>query len=259
LRTIPILACAEKGVLRFIKQDIPQGVDLFSKPDHGCCGTGAVVYEYMGSDNYRANDGMMLTRAGLTDFIAECSLESPYILQERILNHVEIVNIATEALCTCRVITCRVGSSVSSLPFSIFKIPTGGRCTDNFHTGGIAIPIDHEKGTLGSGIVKADPTTRVYSHPETHMPLDGFRLPYWEDVLAICLKAHAAFKGYSFIGWDVAITNDGPVLVEGNLFWGVEAMQMAHRMPLGKTNFAQTYLAHVRHLKKTQVPNRRRL
>jgi hypothetical protein len=86
---------------------------------------------------------------------------------------------------------------------------------------------------------------RTERHPDTGGRLAGFRLPHWSEALALCLKAHASFSAYAYVGWDVAFTDDGPVLVEGNLRWGVESMQRAHYRPLGETLFPETIILHI--------------
>jgi len=248
LKTLSIIAYLHRGEVAVLDRSDCHCYDLFAKPEYGKCGNGALVFEYSASGQYRSGEGSLLTKDELIDFLAGRSWETPYLLQKRVFNHPSIARLSTGALCTCRVVTYRtIDGSVGHLPCSIFKMSTGRRCTDNFHTEGMAVPIDPETGVLGKGIIKADATRRLDTHPDTQMGVSGFQLPFWTETLALCLEAHRIFNDYAFIGWDVAITDEGPALVEGNLFWGVEAMQMAHETPLGMTLFPRIYLSHMRH------------
>jgi hypothetical protein len=179
--------------------------------------------------------------------LSEYSKESPYILQEKVFNHPDMSRLSSGALCTSRVVTCRLPDNSFEVIISIFKIPTGNYCTDNFATGGLAIPIHEVSGTLGMAITKSLTAERVDCHPDTDCKIAGVRIPYWDKVVQLCLQAHAGFPDFAFVGWDVAVTETGPVLVEGNLNWGVESMQRAHDLPLGKTHFAEDYMLHIKH------------
>ena len=44
----------------------------------------------------------------------------------------------------------------------------------------------------------------------------GYRLPYWNEVRELVKNVHAKLPDIKSIGWDVAITENGPILVEGN-------------------------------------------
>ena len=46
-------------------------------------------------------------------------------------------------------------------------------------------------------------------------------------MLDLCFRAHRAFAGLRIIGWDVGITDDGPLLVEGNATPDLDLMQIA--------------------------------
>ncbi len=57
--------------------------------------------------------------------------------------------------------------------------------------------------------------------------LDGFEIPYFHDAVELAKVAHTYFYGLDSIGWDIAFTNDGPMIVEGNDDWdGVIAMTL---------------------------------
>jgi hypothetical protein len=53
-------------------------------------------------------------------------------------------------------------------------------------------------------------------HPATGLPIAGFQLPHWERVREILCAAAEQFRPVRSIGWDVAMTADGPVIIEGN-------------------------------------------
>jgi hypothetical protein len=53
------------------------------------------------------------------------------------------------------------------------------------------------------------------------------QVPRWSDVLSLVLRAQACFAGLRTIGWDVGITQEGPLLVEGNARYGFDLFQVA--------------------------------
>jgi hypothetical protein len=69
-------------------------------------------------------------------------------------------------------------------------------------------------------------------------------VPFWDDVLALSLCAHSCFSKVATVGWDVAITTEGPKLIEANPGWCVEVVQMAHGKPLGMTIWPELLMSH---------------
>lgn len=57
---------------------------------------------------------------------------------------------------------------------------------------------------------------------------DRTPIPDWNQPLESGLKAHDQYTSIYAITWDFAITERGPVLLEGNAGWGVEIPQMTH-------------------------------
>jgi len=247
LRTVPIIAQFQKERTFFMNGDALHDEDLFAKPQNGKCGQGAELYVYEKSGRYRSHRGDVVDQKDLIGHIIACSNNKPYILQKRIYNHRAIAELTQGTLSTSRIITCIDLSGKVHILACIFKMATRETCTDNFATGGIAIPIDPATGALGTGVTKANPIERISTHPDTGRPFTGFRIPCWDQVIRLCRRAHEAFPAYAFIGWDVAVDDDGPMLVEGNLQFGIESIQMAHESPLGQPLFGDQYLAHMNH------------
>lgn len=53
-------------------------------------------------------------------------------------------------------------------------------------------------------------------HPDTGFVARGFKVPYWQEVLDLTARAAAVVPEVGYVGWDVAISENGPVLIEGN-------------------------------------------
>ncbi len=245
LPVIPIICEFEGGKLtRSETAELPHS-DLFAKPALGRCANGAALYRYVGDGLYQCGDGSLKSGQEVLKELAERSQKDPYILQKRLLNHPEISALSPRALCTARVITCRFPEGRCEDIVSIFKLPTGNNFADNFSIGGIAIAINKDTGVLGSGLTKSLDAERTDYHPDTGVKIAGFRIPFWDEAIKLCLEAHAAFPSYAFVGWDVAVTEDGPVLVEGNLPWGVESLQRGHCRGLGETTFPGAVISHI--------------
>jgi hypothetical protein len=67
---------------------------------------------------------------------------------------------------------------------------------------------------------------------------DACTLPDWNSVLHYTTAAHQACCNFVFVGWDVAFTLQGPMLLEGNVNWCADEYQRLRGEPLGHTKFA---------------------
>ncbi|MFP5407114.1 MAG: sugar-transfer associated ATP-grasp domain-containing protein, partial [Gammaproteobacteria bacterium] len=117
---------------------------------------------------------------------------------------------------------------------AILKICAGDNETDNFHqgmNGNLVASIDLATGRLSKGVSSASrefPLMRSYSnHPDNQHPIEGFQLPDWADLLALAERGHREFSEFWTLGWDVALTDRGPVLIEANPIWATGFLQAA--------------------------------
>lgn len=73
---------------------------------------------------------------------------------------------------------------------------------------------------LDSGVVISDLCSYnddvFHEHPDTGFVSKGFEVPYWQDILKLTAEAASVVPQVGYVGWDVAISKDGPVLIEGN-------------------------------------------
>jgi hypothetical protein len=67
------------------------------------------------------------------------------------------------------------------------------------------------------------PLTR---HPDTGVALVDIQLKEYHEVLNLALEASRKFSFMGTIGWDIASTTEGTLIIEGNLFWGITQTQM---------------------------------
>lgn len=98
-----------------------------------------------------------------------------------------------------------------------FRCGIGDSIVDNWSAGGVAYPINLDYGRIESYGFQADNmNTPVYVHPGTNTFMLGEIIPYWEEAKAMVLEACKVFPTVRYIGWDIAITPNGPLLIEGN-------------------------------------------
>ncbi len=60
---------------------------------------------------------------------------------------------------------------------------------------------------------------RVACHPDSGVVFDGFVVPRFFEAVDLVKACHSLLPGLHSIGWDVAVTPEGPVLLEGNDDW----------------------------------------
>ena len=67
---------------------------------------------------------------------------------------------------------------------------------------------------------------------------DARALPEWDAALHYVRTAHQACPDFVYVGWDVAFTPHGPIVLEGNTNWEAATYQTLRGEPLGYTKFA---------------------
>ena len=60
----------------------------------------------------------------------------------------------------------------------------------------------------------------------TGTPIKGFQFPDWDKATDLVKRASMVIPQVAYIGWDVAFSDKGPVLVEGNDFAGHDIYQL---------------------------------
>ena len=99
----------------------------------------------------------------------------------------------------------------------MMRIGRKGAVVDNCGVGGLYIAVDLENWTLGkfAQTYLSRGGHRFTAHPDTGHVFAGTKLPFREESLDL-VKAAAPLFTSDFIGWDVALTESGPVILEGN-------------------------------------------
>lgn len=196
------------------------------KPLRGSRGQGITRFELKG-DRLIADSGEKFEIETLCSDPQD--KKSLYILQKYLYPHAELRPLMPNAcLGTARIHTVKTDGEPRVF-LACQKIPTGDNATDNYHfgqTGNLIGEVDITTGCLLTPI-GPDPDYREFVvefsvHPDNGQPLPGFQIPCWADLLETAINGAKAFHELGTVGWDVALTEDGPCLIEGNSHYGDE-------------------------------------
>jgi hypothetical protein len=107
---------------------------------------------------------------------------------------------------------------------AFLKVIGGDAAIDNFQNGSLGnfiAPIDTDSGQLKSAITRSPDMLwyRLDVHPRTKRKFQEFTIPLWENAKELVIKNAEHFKPIRSLGWDVAITEGGPVVIETNMRW----------------------------------------
>lgn len=152
------------------------------------------------------------------------------IFQRRIRQCEEMNAVYNGAINTLRIVTINKNGKVSILS-GILRVGTQRTGNvDNWAKGGLAIGIKEDDGFLKKyGFYKPGFGTKTDIHPDSGLEFSKFRVPQWKAVFETAIQAHRMFYDIRSIGWDIAITNDGPCFIEGNDNWEISLNQVADR------------------------------
>ncbi len=222
--------------------------DLFIKTVRGNGGTGAEAWLYEPDGRYRSLlDDEWLGAGDLLARIKERNED--VIIQTRLVNHDSMRDLSNGALTTVRLLTLRNEEGAHEATHAGLRMAVGAnRLVDNSHAGGIIAAVEMKSGRLGpaSDVGLRPDIGWCTHHPDTGAVIEGRILPFWPETIALACRAHAAFAPRVIVGWDIAITSNGPVLIEGNGAPGIDLPQRVYREPIGNSRLGELIAFHLR-------------
>lgn len=200
--------------------------EFIIKDRDGAYGSGFDAFHRTDKSFRSVDRGDVYDIKALTQAFASVGGASGIIIQKRLFDVPQLAALSgRRGLQTMRINTLLQPDGHVSILFYMIKILAGKTVSDNFSmgtTGNLIAYGDRDTGLLrgavnihecGSGM-KA-----VATHPHTGTTFDGFQLPLWSDAVELVTKGQRCFPELATLGWDVAITDEGPVIIEANSRW----------------------------------------
>ena len=189
---------------------------IFAKINHGDSGRGVERLRVADFDS----------PAAMLAYIREKKM---VVLEHPLLQHPDMARLHPESVNTMRIVTDNVNGNVT-IAYIVVKMGTGGSVCDNSGQGGILARVDESTGCIRTPAT--DDYFHVYDkHPDTGIPLVGYQLPMVQEAIALAKDAAQVFPRMGHVGWDMAITPNGPAIIEGNNFPGTDLCQLAPLWP----------------------------
>ena len=201
-----------------LKAFLAENGDVIAKPLEGSSGVGI---ERFTRENWQGREEA---------FLAELREKGIGILEERVIQHPEMMRMCPTSVNTIRIATL-LGDKKQGVVYAFLRIGNG-RVMDNVDCGGMAARVDLASGRLLT--VGADKAGNTFEkHPMTGTPIVGFTVPFFQEAMRMCLEAAQKVPQMRFIAWDVAVTENGPCFIEGNSFPSHAVPQFAAHYPDG--------------------------
>lgn len=177
---------------------------IIVKPIDGEGGKGIEKYEYINDEESKIVYSSLLFKKQL-------------LVEQCIKQHPDMNKLYNKSVNTLRMFTFYKDGQAYFLQ-AILKVGNGG-VVDNFSSGGMYTYVDDEGTVYAEAIDQMD--NKYYKHPISNETIVGFKVPMFKEAVGMVKEAAKVVPEMGYIGWDVAISEDGPVLVEGNCYPGV--------------------------------------
>jgi hypothetical protein len=234
--------------------------DLFVKPARGRGGKGAERWDRVAPGQFRGPRGDVVSADDLLLRLHWRAKHRPLLVQERLDPHPAIADLTSGALPTVRALTCLDPQGEPEVVATVFRMSVGtNRTVDNIHAGGIACAVSLDLGILGpaSDLGSDARLGWLAVHPDSGARIEGRRLPCWDEIKGLAVAAHRAFADRVVVGWDIAILEDGPTIVEGNGGPDMDLMQRFMRTGFCERHrFGELLAWHLRDRMAERQPDR---
>ena len=208
-----------KGLL---SENLKEKSSLFVKSAAGECGDGVYKADYKDGEYY-------LNRGKVTpEKIDSICCSGKWIVQKTIVQHRLLDEINPYSINTLRIVSVKNSKNEINILATILRMGTkSDLVVDNCALGGTysEIGTDGKMRKFGYYEPNKGYGTKTDRHPVSGVVFEGFLIPYYHEAIELVKMAHGLFDNMQSIGWDIAISESGPVIIEGNENYEMEVMQ----------------------------------
>lgn len=212
-----LIACDVAGVCRVLQEkEVRQCVIKSTEDSHG---SNVLVVD---SIEYLQDDCMLLLFDGSKSRLSAVIGDRPRIFESLVSQTAQLAAFNPSSVNTVRFMTTLYPDGTSRIIATFIKIGRAGKCVDNAGGGGnVDVCVDTQSGEIKYAI-QYDGWRRIKeieTHPDSGQRLNGVVIDNWESIKSQVMKFQQAYPWCKAAGWDVAITDDGPVVIEVNDMW----------------------------------------
>jgi tetrahydromethanopterin S-methyltransferase subunit B len=201
----------EKALAQFLEQNA--SFPVYSKPINGVASLGNFLIEDYRDDSVVLADG---DQVPVAEFVQQLEQSIGQLFQSVLLSNEDLSDVCGR-VSTVRVILI-IRDGKARVLNTVWKIPSASNIADNFWRAGNRLAsVNPTTGRVERAVAYVDNIpTEIDPSSTAGASLIGRQLPDWQDVLDVCQRGAHLFSGLYFQGWDIALTDRGPVVVEVN-------------------------------------------
>ncbi|HEU4849625.1 MAG TPA: sugar-transfer associated ATP-grasp domain-containing protein [Terrimesophilobacter sp.] len=140
-----------------------------------------------------------------------------FLVEQVIPQHPEMAALNPSSVNSLRIVTYFDGTEVHVLA-RVLKMGNDD-VIDNFAHGGMYTMLDENGRAVHAAFDVAGDAYEI--HPVSGIRIPGFQVPLYDQVLELVDEVARVIPQIPYVGWDVAISPDRPVVIEGNYNTGV--------------------------------------
>lgn len=194
---------------------------VFVKPLTGKGGKGIFIFD-------RDVNGQLITNTEIffdNNFLKNIGHNDEYIIETGIQQHDCLRCIYPYSVNTFRFLTENKKQNIRILSPVFFRIGKGGKKVDNYDQGGLLTTIN-----INTGIIEdhaSSGTGEIFTcHPDTNFIFKGYTVPNWNTIKNFVIECAAKIPELTFLAWDIAVTKNGPIVIEINFETGLDGLQL---------------------------------
>lgn len=209
----------EIDIVSVIENTLQEGKGkLFLKPAGGQGGFGIFVLKFEGNSLLVNGE-----KKDLIDFIQNLP-STTFILQKGIVQSQQMMDINPSSVNTLRVVVQKEGE-LMKMKTCIIRMGRKGKEVDNSAQGGLSVKVDTQTGQVASTATAEHGGGIMTSHPDTEKSFGDITLEKWPELKAQIESIGTKLIDFKNIALDIAVTDEGAILLEFNFRYGIEHQQ----------------------------------
>lgn len=203
------------------------------KPVNGSAGSGIILI-------WKDKGDVLTQKNNIITPLRSISIDKTCVIQEYLKQHSEMGEIFSGSVNTIRIVTLMASNCKVLFLGAFVRFGVDNAFIDNTSQGGIAVGIDIENGKLKEYGYDFN-SRKHFVHLSSGIKFRDRKIPMWNSVMEIAKKTQNYFNYFKLLGHDIAIKEDGPVIIELNSIYDNVGLEQSCGPILKKNKILHEY------------------